>query len=42
MQALDTFKAESEFELNLSVGDIVIVRKVIIFFISWFSTLLLS
>jgi hypothetical protein len=28
MQALDSFKAESEFELNLSAGDIVIVRKV--------------
>lgn len=31
MQALDSFKAESEFELNLSAGDIVIVRKVILF-----------
>ena len=30
-QALDSFKAESEFELNLSAGDIVIVRKVILF-----------
>ncbi len=29
MQALDSFKAESESELNLSAGDIVIVRKVI-------------
>ncbi|KAL5215399.1 hypothetical protein ABZP36_006800 [Zizania latifolia] len=27
-EALDSFKAESEFELNLSVGDIVIVRKI--------------
>jgi hypothetical protein len=27
-QALDSFKAESEFELTLSAGDIVIVRKV--------------
>jgi hypothetical protein len=29
LQALDSFKAESEFELTLSAGDIVIVRKVI-------------
>ena len=36
MQALDSFKAESEFELNLSVGDIVIVRKVTIFFVCLF------
>ncbi|EMS57971.1 Nostrin [Triticum urartu] len=27
-EALDSFEAESEFELNLSVGDIVIVRKI--------------
>jgi len=27
-EALDSFKAESEFELNLSAGDIVIVRKI--------------
>ncbi|KAM3388526.1 hypothetical protein ACQJBY_010968 [Aegilops geniculata] len=27
-EALDSFEAENEFELNLSVGDIVIVRKV--------------
>jgi succinate dehydrogenase/fumarate reductase cytochrome b subunit len=32
LQALDSFKAESEFELTLSAGDIVIVRKVIYFF----------
>jgi hypothetical protein len=29
LQALDSFKAESDFELTLSAGDIVIVRKVI-------------
>jgi len=27
-EALDSFKAESEFELTLSAGDIVIVRKI--------------
>jgi hypothetical protein len=32
MQALGSFKAESDFELNLSVGDIVIVRKVATFY----------
>ena len=32
LQALDSFKAESEFELTLSAGDIVIVRKVIYVF----------
>jgi hypothetical protein len=34
MQALDSFNAESEFELTLSAGDIVIVRKVTYFFAS--------
>ena len=33
-KALDSFKAESEFELTLSAGDIVIVRKVTYAFIT--------
>ena len=34
LQALDSFRAESEFELTLSAGDIVIVRKVTYAFIT--------